>query len=124
MKLANFVTKLQDVLQQNKDTDINHLRRRTGRRLNISGKEVDRIYKRNRKRVVRVAYTGPTKIVCIGVAPHFCFLQSVAAGIRSIIQTRVNKKTTGNEKRSGAGNIWFQFNKAEATNIRHIRTVI
>ena len=73
MKLGNFVTKLQDVLQQNKDTDINHLRRRTGRRLNISGKEVDRIYKRNRKRVVRVAYTGPTKIVCIGCGTPFLF---------------------------------------------------
>jgi hypothetical protein len=74
MKLANFVTKLQDVLlPKREDSDIDRLRRRMGRRLNVSGKEVDRVYNQNRKKVVRVEYTGPTKTVCIGCGRPFLF---------------------------------------------------
>jgi hypothetical protein len=74
MKLADFVTKLQDVLLTNRDEDnIDDLRRRTGRRLNVDIQEVDRIYWRKRKKVVRVEYTGPTKTVCKGCKTPFLF---------------------------------------------------
>jgi hypothetical protein len=73
MKLANFITKLQDVLQPNRENINLDLRRRTGRRLNVAGKEADRLYNQNRKKVVRVEYTGPTKTVCIGCGIPFLF---------------------------------------------------
>jgi hypothetical protein len=63
MKLANFVTKLQDVLRpKQEETETTYFRK--GKRLTVPAKDVERIYQGHRKRVVRVTYTGPTKITC------------------------------------------------------------
>jgi hypothetical protein len=63
MKMANFVTKLQDVLQpKQEETEIRSFRK--GKRITVPAKDVDRIYQRHRKRVVRVTYTGPEKLTC------------------------------------------------------------
>jgi hypothetical protein len=63
MKLANFVTKLQDVLRPKGDeTEIRSIR--NGKRIMTPAKDVDRLYQQQRKRVVRVTYTGPTKRIC------------------------------------------------------------
>src|SRR5687767_13171123 len=63
MKLANFVTKLQDVLRQKQEeTEIRSFRK--GKRIIVPAEDVDRLYQQQRKRIVRVMYTGPTKIPC------------------------------------------------------------
>jgi hypothetical protein len=63
MKLANFVTKLQDVLRP-KQEETETISFRKGKRIIMPAKDVERIYLQQRKRVVRVTYTGPTKITC------------------------------------------------------------
>jgi hypothetical protein len=63
MKLANLVTKLQDVLRP-KPEDIETNSFRKGKRITVPANEVERVYRHQRKRVVRVTYTGPTKITC------------------------------------------------------------
>jgi hypothetical protein len=63
MKLANFVTKLQDVLwPKQEEPEIRFFRK--GKRITVPAKEVERMYRQQRKRVVRVTYTGPDKITC------------------------------------------------------------
>jgi hypothetical protein len=63
MKLANFVTKLQDVLRpKQKEPEIRFFRK--GKRITVPANEVERMYRQHRKRVVRVTYTGPDKITC------------------------------------------------------------
>ena len=59
MKLANFVTKLQDVLQPNRE-EIRAMRK--GKRIILPATDVERLYRHQRKRVVRVTYIGPTKL--------------------------------------------------------------
>jgi hypothetical protein len=63
MKLANFVTKLQDVLRP-KQEEIETSTYQKGKRITMPAKDVERVYRHQRKRVVRVTYTGPTKIPC------------------------------------------------------------
>ena len=63
MKLANFVTKLQDVLRP-KQEEIEPSTYQKGKRIMMPAKDVERVYRHQRKRVVRVTYTGPTKITC------------------------------------------------------------
>jgi hypothetical protein len=63
MKLANFVTKLQHVLRPNEEeTEIHAVQK--GKRLIIPAKDMERLHQYQRKRVVRVTYTGPKKITC------------------------------------------------------------
>jgi hypothetical protein len=63
MKLANFVTKLQNVLRpKGEEIETNSFRK--GKRIMMPANEVDRVYRHQRKRVVQVTYTGPTKITC------------------------------------------------------------
>jgi hypothetical protein len=63
MKLANFVTKLQDVLRP-KGEEIEMSAYRNGKRITIPATDVERVYQHHRKRVVQVTYTGPTKVTC------------------------------------------------------------
>jgi hypothetical protein len=63
MKLANFVTKLQDVLRP-KGEEPETITFRKGKRLSVPARDVERVYQRQRKRVVRVTYTGPIKLTC------------------------------------------------------------
>jgi hypothetical protein len=63
MKLANFVTKLQDVLRP-KQEETETIPFRKGKRITVPAKDVERVYRHQRKRVVRVTYTGPTKLTC------------------------------------------------------------
>jgi hypothetical protein len=63
MKLANFVTKLQDVLRP-KQEETETISIQKGKRLSIPANDVERIYRHHRKRVVRVTYTGPKKLTC------------------------------------------------------------
>jgi hypothetical protein len=75
MKLANFVTKLQDVLRpKQEEPEISSLHNRQGKRISIPENEVERIYRHHRKRVVRVSYTGPTKATCRSCGRLFLFL--------------------------------------------------
>jgi hypothetical protein len=63
MKLANFVTKLRDVLRpKQEETETYYFRK--GKRIMMPAKDVERVYQRNQKRVVRVTYTGPEKLTC------------------------------------------------------------
>ena len=70
MKLANFVTKLQNVLRP-KQEEVETTSFRKGKRLSVPAKDVERIYQGQRKRVVKVTYTGPTKIACLGCGTPF-----------------------------------------------------
>jgi hypothetical protein len=63
MKLANFVMKLQDVLRS-KQEEIERSFFQKGKRITLPAKDVERVYRHHRKQVVRVTYTGPTKITC------------------------------------------------------------
>jgi hypothetical protein len=63
MKLANFVTKLQHVLRPNEEETVIRAVRK-GKRLMISAEDVERLHQYQRKRVVRVTYTGPEKLTC------------------------------------------------------------
>jgi hypothetical protein len=63
MKLANFVTKLQDVLRPKGD-EPETISFRKGKRLVVPAKDVERLYQQQRKRVVQVTYTGPKKLTC------------------------------------------------------------
>ena len=60
MELANFVTKLQDVLRP-KQEEIETSNYQKGKRIMLPAKDVGRVYRYQRKQVVRVTYTGPTK---------------------------------------------------------------
>jgi hypothetical protein len=72
MKLDNFVTKLQDALQpQREETKTSFVHQ--GKRLTIPAKDVARIHRHRRKRIVRVTYTGPTKATCLGCGLPFLF---------------------------------------------------
>ena len=63
MKLANFVTKLQDVLRPKPAaTEMKSFRK--GKRIMMPANDVERVYRQQQKRVVRVTYTGPTKLTC------------------------------------------------------------
>jgi hypothetical protein len=63
MKLANFVTKLQDVLRPKQgEPEIRSFRK--GKRIIVPAEDVERLYQQQRKRIVRVMYAGPTKIPC------------------------------------------------------------
>jgi hypothetical protein len=73
MKLANFVTKLQNVLRPNEEETAIHAVRK-GKRLMIPAKDVERLHQYQRKRVVRVMYTGPTKITCRNCGTPFLFI--------------------------------------------------
>jgi hypothetical protein len=60
MKLANFVTKLQDVLRpKQQETAMSVVR--NGKRIIMPANDVERLYRQQRKRVVLVTYTGPKK---------------------------------------------------------------
>jgi hypothetical protein len=63
MKLANFVTKLQDVLRP-KPAETETTSFRKGKRIMMPANDVERVYQRQRKRVVSVTYTGPKKLTC------------------------------------------------------------
>jgi hypothetical protein len=63
MKLANFVTKLQDVLRPKEEETVIHAIRK-GKRLLIAAEDVKRLKQYQRKRVVQVTYTGPKKLTC------------------------------------------------------------
>jgi hypothetical protein len=73
MKLADFVTKLQDVLRPKRE-DRETISFRKGKRLVMPAKDVERVYQRQRKRVVRVTYTGPEKLTCRQCGTPFLFL--------------------------------------------------
>jgi hypothetical protein len=99
MKLANFVTKLQNVLRP-KQEETETISIQKGKRLSIPANDVERIYRHHRKRVVRVTYTGPKKLTCQNCGVPFYRLQTAAAAILSTTPMRVSKKRTGNGKRN------------------------
>jgi hypothetical protein len=79
MKMANFVTfarKIRDVLPAAAAGEVyeERLRRRKGKRIDVAGRQADTIFRRERKKHVRIEYTGPTKIDCIGCGVPFLFL--------------------------------------------------
>jgi hypothetical protein len=61
MKMVNLVTKLQDVFRP-KGEEPETITFRKGKRLSVPARDVERVYQRQRKRVVRVTYTGPEKL--------------------------------------------------------------
>jgi hypothetical protein len=73
MKMANFVTKLQNALRPKQEvTEPTSFRK--GKRIMMPAKGVERLYRQQRKRVVQVTYTGPTKIPCKNCGTPFLFL--------------------------------------------------
>jgi hypothetical protein len=64
MKLANFVTKLQDVFRPNEEEAESIHAVRKGKRLLIPADDLARLHRYQRKRVVQVTYTGPKKLTC------------------------------------------------------------
>jgi hypothetical protein len=73
MKLANFVTKLQDVLRP-KGEEPETISFRKGKRIMLPAKDVERLYQQQRKRVVQVTYTGPEKLTCRNCGTPFLSL--------------------------------------------------
>jgi hypothetical protein len=79
MKMANFVTiarKVMNVLPSAAaDEAYNQsLIGRKGKRLNIPSSQVNRLFRREQKKRVRIDYIGPTKINCIGCGAPFLFI--------------------------------------------------
>jgi hypothetical protein len=79
MKMANFVTlarKVKNVFpsaaadEAYKQSFIG----RKGKRLNVPSSQVNRLFRRERKKQVRIEYTGPVKTNCIGCGDPFLFI--------------------------------------------------
>jgi hypothetical protein len=71
--MADFVTKLQDLLRP-KGKQAETITFRKGKRLSVPAKDVERIYQHHRKRAVRVTYTGPIKLTCRNCGTPFLSL--------------------------------------------------
>ncbi len=98
MKLANFVTKLQDVIRPKQDeAEIRYIRK--GKRIAVPAKDVERLYQLQRKRVVRVTYTGPKKLTCRNCGTPFYHFQTAGVAIRNTIPMRVSRKRIGRERK-------------------------
>jgi hypothetical protein len=63
MKMADSVTKLQNVLRP-KGEEPETISFRKGKRIIVPAKDVERLYQQQRKRIVQVMYTGPGKLTC------------------------------------------------------------
>ncbi len=79
MKMANFVTiarKVKNVFPSAAaDEAYNQsLIGRKGKRLNVPSSHVNSLFRRQRKRRVRIEYTGPTKTNCDGCGDPFLFI--------------------------------------------------
>jgi hypothetical protein len=68
---------------------------RKGKRITIPTQDVERIYQRHRKRLVRVTYNGPTKITCQYCGTPFLSLADGGVAILSTTQMPVSRKHTG-----------------------------
>jgi hypothetical protein len=73
MELANFVTKLQNVLRP-KPAATETKSFRKGKRIMMPAKDVERVYQHQRKRVVQVTYTGLKKLTCQNCGAPFLSL--------------------------------------------------
>jgi hypothetical protein len=73
MKMADFVTKLQNVLQP-KGEEPETISFRKGKRIMLPAKDVERLYQQQRKRVVQVTYTGLKKLTCRNCGTPFLSL--------------------------------------------------
>jgi hypothetical protein len=76
MKLANFVTRARNVItgrpaKTAAETSSKTALRKKGKRIVVPGNDVNHIYKSQRKRLVRVEYSGPIKIDCLGCGDPF-----------------------------------------------------
>jgi hypothetical protein len=78
MKLANFVTVARKIIagqpakpaaETSSKTDL----RRKGKRINIPSSQVESTYKSQRQKLVRIEYSGPEKIQCLGCGAPFLF---------------------------------------------------
>jgi hypothetical protein len=98
MNLANFVTKLQNVLRP-KQEKAETISFRKGKRLTVPAKDVERVYQRQRKRVVRLTYTGPEKLVCRQCGTPFYRSQMGEAVILNTIPMPVSRKRIGRERK-------------------------
>ena len=79
MKLANFVTiarKVKNVFPSAAAEEAYNqgLIERKGKRLNIPSSHVNSLFRRQRKRRVKIEYIGPTKTECMGCGDPFLFL--------------------------------------------------
>jgi hypothetical protein len=79
MKLANFVTAARKMMNRlpaaaAEEAYQERLRRRKGKRIELPQSQVESLFRRARKREVRVKYTGPTKIDCLGCGTLFLFI--------------------------------------------------
>ena len=79
MKLANFVTAAKKMMQglppaAADEAYQERLRRRQGKRIDVAGRQAQSIYRREHKRAVRIEYTGPAKIECLGCGTPFLFI--------------------------------------------------
>jgi hypothetical protein len=76
MKLANFVTAARTIISGRPaktaaETSSQTVLRRNGKRLIIPNSQLEGIYKSQRQKHVRIEYTGPEKIPCLGCGTTF-----------------------------------------------------
>ena len=79
MKLANFVTAARKVIQgvpaaAAEEEYQERLRKRKGKRIDVPHNQMNSILRRERKREVRIEYSGPDKIDCLGCGTPFLFI--------------------------------------------------
>ncbi|MDQ3831133.1 MAG: hypothetical protein M3361_17920, partial [Candidatus Tectomicrobia bacterium] len=79
MKLANFVTLARKVIggrpaQTAAETSSKTFLQRKGKRITIPSSDVNRMYRLQRERHVRIEYSGPTKIPCLGCGVPFLYI--------------------------------------------------
>jgi hypothetical protein len=78
MKLSNFVTIARKMVTGRPANTADYtssktVLRRKGKRIIIPSSDVNKIYRSQRQRLVRVEYTGPKKIHCLGCKEPFLY---------------------------------------------------
>jgi hypothetical protein len=95
-------TKFRNVLSADAEHAYNHYRnKRKGRRLSVPEREVDRIYRSQRTRRVRLVYEGPTKINCLGCGAPFLY-EAVGRGRQPDYHSDACKQKSYRELHTGA----------------------
>jgi hypothetical protein len=81
MKMANFVTIAKKIVNIRTSAAADEaynqsLIGKKGKRLDVPSSHVNSLFRRQRKRRVRIEYTGPVKTNCIGCGSPFLFIAS------------------------------------------------
>ena len=107
MKLANFVTVAKKVMKglppaAADEAYRERLRNRKGKRIDVPRSHVNSLLRRQRKKQVRVEYTGPTKATCRGCGAAFLFI-SDGQGRHPEYHSNACKQKAYRERKKGTG---------------------